>query len=282
MHQHEIEVGGLTFNVREHGEGSPVLLLHGFPETSRMWEPLMEHLAGEGFHCLAPDQRGYSPGARPEGANHYTYSTLAADAAGILDAMGWERAHLIGHDWGGLAGWAAVGFYPERVLSWTSLSIPHIKSFGMAIRENEEQSQKSGYINLFRQEGVAEDALSANDYAALRGLFAATHKPDEIDEYIEVLSHDGALTAALNYYRGSEGIRPDQDDGSPWGPVATPTLFIWGNQDMAIGRVAAEGTAQYMTGPYQFVDLDAGHWLIQERFDEIAELVTNHLKQHGG
>ncbi len=97
-----------------------------------------------------------------------------------------------------------------------------------------------------------------------------------------MLSQEGALTAALNYYRGSDGIRPDQDDGSAWGPVATPALFIWGNQDMAIGRVAAEGTAQYMTGPYEFIDLDAGHWIIQEAFDKVIGPITKHLKNNGG
>ena len=97
-----------------------------------------------------------------------------------------------------------------------------------------------------------------------------------------MLSQEGALTGALNWYRGSEGIRPDQDDGSAWGPVATPTLFIWGNQDMAIGRVAAEGTKQYMTGPYEFIDLDAGHWIIQEAFDKVIGPITAHLKTNGG
>ncbi len=282
MQVRDIEANGLTFRAREHGEGEPVLLLHGFPETSRMWEPLMGKLADEGYHCLAPDQRGYSPGARPTDVSEYNYAKIAADAVAFMDAMDWERAHLIGHDWGALAGWATVGTSPDRIKSWTSLSIPHIRSFGTAIRENKEQKEKSGYVTLFRQEGTAETALSANDYAALRGLFAATHDQDEIDEYIGVLSQEGALTAALNWYRGSEGIRPDQDDGSAWGPVATPTLFIWGNQDMAIGRVAAEGTEQYMTGPYEFIDLDAGHWIIQEAFDKVIGPITAHLKSNGG
>ena len=282
MNIRDIEANGLTFRAREHGDGEPVLLLHGFPETSRMWEPLMEKLAEEGYHCLAPDQRGYSPGARPDDAGEYNYANFAADAAGFMDAMNWERVHLIGHDWGALAGWATVGTTPERIQSWTSLSIPHIRSFGTAIRENDEQKEKSGYVNFFRQEGTAETALSANDYAGIRGLFAETHVQDEIDEYINVLSQEGALTGALNWYRGSEGIRPDQDDGSAWGPVATPTLFIWGNQDMAIGRVAAEGTKQYMTGPYEFIDLDAGHWIIQEVFDKVTGPITAHLKRNGG
>ncbi|MEX0786791.1 MAG: alpha/beta hydrolase [Dehalococcoidia bacterium] len=280
MQQRDIEANGLTFRAREHGDGTPVLLLHGFPETSRMWEPLMERLAAEGFHCLAPDQRGYSPGARPEGESAYRYTEMASDVFAFMDAMGWERAHLIGHDWGAAAGWAAVGTTPERVLSWVPMSVPHLRAFGTAIRENEEQQQKSGYINFFRQVGTAETVLSANDFQALRDLYKATHAQDEIDEYISVLSQEGALTAALNWYRGSEGIRPDRDDGAQWGPVAVPALLIWGNQDMAIGRDATLACAQHMTGPYELLELDCGHWIAQEAFDQIAGPIVEHLKKH--
>jgi pimeloyl-ACP methyl ester carboxylesterase len=240
----------------------------------------MERLAGEGFHCLAPDQRGYSPGARPEGASAYRYTEMASDVVGFLDAMGWERAHLIGHDWGAGAGWAAVGTRPERFLSWTPMSVPHITAFGTAIRENAEQQQKSQYIGFFRQIGTAEQALSANDFQALRNLFQATHAPDEIDEYISVLSQDGALTAALNWYRGSEGIRAERDDGTPWGSVAVPTLLIWGNQDMAIGRDAVMACRDYMTGPYELLELDCGHWIVQEAFDQVAGPIVAHLKRY--
>ena len=280
MRVRDIEANGLVFRVREHGEGVPVLLLHGFPETSRMWLPLMERLADEGFHCLAPDQRGYSPGARPPDVESYDYHHFAADIAGLLDAMGWERAHLIGHDWGALAGWVAVCTNPDRFLSWTSLSIPHVRPFGEAIRENEEQMAKSGYIGFFRQTGTAEDAFSANGYQALRNICQATHSQDEVDEYIDVLSQDGALTAALNWYRGSEGIRPTQAGGSQFGPVSTPTLHVWGNDDMAIGRAATEATRGYVTGPYQLLELDCGHWIVQEAFDRIVEPIVAHLKQH--
>ena len=282
MPTREIEANGLTFRALEHGAAdmTPVLLLHGFPETSRMWQPLMERLAAEGFHCLAPDQRGYSPGARPTDATDYTNAHFTADIVGFLDAMGWQRAHLIGHDWGALAGWAAVGTTPDRVQSWVSMSIPHIRAFGEAIRDNEEQREKSGYINLFRQAGTAETALSQNDFAALRGLYKDTHSQEEIEEYIALFSEEGALTAALNWYRGSEGIRPDRDDGGEWGSVATPTLHIWGNQDMALGREATVATRGYMTGPYDLLELDCGHWIVQEAFDQVVEPIISHLKAH--
>ena len=279
MQTRDIEANGLVFRAREHGEGVPVLLLHGFPETSIMWVPLMERLAAEGFHCLAPDQRGYSPGARPPDVEAYDYHHMAADIVGFLDAMGWQRAHLIGHDWGALAGWASVASYPERFLSWTSLSIPHIRPFGEAIRANDEQKAKSRYIDFFRQAGTAENALSANDFQALRGICSA-HPQEEIGEYIAVLSQDGALTAALHWYRGSDGIRPTQSGGEQWGAVSTPTLHIWGNDDMAIGRDATEATKDHVSGPYRLLELDCGHWIVQEALDRIVEPIVAHLKQH--
>ena len=280
MQLRELQANSLTFRVREHGEGSPVVLLHGFPETSVMWAPLMERLADEGFHCLAPNQRGYSPGARPADVSEYTYTHFAADVSGFMDAMGWDRAHLIGHDWGALAGWAAVGMKHERVLSWTAMSVPHIRAFGTAILENEEQKKKSQYINFFRQEGASEDGLSVNDYQVVRGLFQDTHSREEIEECISVLSQEGALTAALNWYRGSQGIRPDRDDASEWGNVSTPTLHIWGKNDMAIGRDATLATKAFMTGPYKLLELDCGHWIVQEALDEIAEPIVAHLKKN--
>ncbi len=280
MRHVELSANGLTFRAREHGSGAPVVLLHGFPETSRMWEPLMERLAGEGFHCLAPDQRGYSPGARPDGPEHYTYRHFAADVFGLMDAMGWERAHLIGHDWGAAAGWAAVGTQPERVMSWTPMSVPHITAFGRAIRENEEQRQKSQYIQFFLQAGTPEATFSANDFAALRGLYQQTHAQGEVDEYISVLSQEGALTAGLNWYRGTNGIRHDRDDGSDWPPVDMPTLLIWGGNDVAIGRAAVEAGAARMTGPYDLLELDCGHWIVQETFEQIVGPIAAHLKAH--
>jgi pimeloyl-ACP methyl ester carboxylesterase len=282
MRIREIEANGLTFRVREHGDGSPVVLLHGFPETSRMWAPLMERLAEEGFHCLAPDQRGYSPGARPADSAEYTYDHFVADLFAFMDAMGWERAHLIGHDWGSLAGWAAVDARPERVLSWVPMAVPHIRAFGTAIRENEEQRQKSGYIQLFQQVGTAEAALSANDFQALRNLYKDTHSAEEIEEYISVLSEEGALTGALNWYRGTRGIRPDRAEGRDFAPVATPTLHFWGNADMAIGRQATLACRDYMTGPYELIELDCGHWIAQEAFDRIVGPIVAHLKQYSG
>jgi pimeloyl-ACP methyl ester carboxylesterase len=274
----EIAASGMRFRARSAGDaGEPVILLHGFPETSHMWVDLLPELERAGYRCVAPDQRGYSPGARPAGAEHYNFETIASDVAAIADAVGFDRFHLIGHDWGAAAGWSAVALFPDRIQSWTALSVPHIASFGAAIRNDPDQQQRSQYITFFQEPGVAEAALSADDYAAMKNIWSAS-SADEVSEYLSVFSQPGALTAALDWYRGSRGIDPDSAPAVDFGPVSTPTLFIWGNQDMAIGRKAVEHAHRHMAGPYKFVELDAGHWLIQEAPERVTEEIITHLR----
>ena len=274
----EIAANGFTFHCRECGPegGEPVILLHGFPESSRLWTPLLPVLAEAGYRVLAPDQRGYSPGARPEGIDNYRYANLASDVTALADAVGFERFHLVGHDWGAGAGWAVVARSPERIASWAALSVPHVAAFGRAIREDEDQAKRSTYITFFQQPGVAEAALSANDFEGLKNVWSASSE-EEKAEYLALFSQPGALTAALNWYRGSRGIDPD-DPEVQFGDVTTPTLLVWGNRDQAIGRKGVEDAAAYMKGPYKFVELDAGHWLIQEKPDEVIAELTGHLK----
>lgn len=269
----------MTFRCREAGTtGEPVLLLHGFPETSHMWIGLMERLAAEGYRCLAPDQRGYSPGARPEGIEHYRYIDIASDALAIADSWGAERFHLVGHDWGATCGWAVLALHPERVISWTALSIPHQAAFGRAIREDPDQQTRSQYVTFFQQPGVAESLFSANDFEGLKRIWAKI--PEEgVREYLSVLSQPGALTAAINWYRGSRGFDFEDPDVT-FSPVSTPTLMIWGNQDAYIGRTATQDASAYMKGPYEFVELEAGHWLVQEQPEVVGAKLLAHLRRN--
>lgn len=273
----EVQANGMTFRCRESGTtgGEPVMLLHGFPETSHMWIELMPKLAMAGYHVLAPDQRGYSPDARPEGIEHYRYQDIASDVIALADAWGAPRFHLIGHDWGAGAGWAVVDLHPERLLSWTALSVPHVGAFGRAIREDPDQAQKSTYITFFQEPGVAEAALSANDFAGLKNVWSASSE-EEKAEYLSVFRESGALTGALNWYRGSRGIDPNSE-AVAFGDVQTPTLFIWGKNDQAIGRVGVEAGHKFMKGPYKFVELDAGHWLMQEAGERVSNEILEHL-----
>ena len=208
IEQTQMKAGEYTYDVRRAGNGDDlVILLHGFPETSHMWLPLLEHLAANGYTALAPDLLGYSPGARPPEAEHYSHASMATDILAMADALGKDRFHLVGHDHGAGLGWYMAGVHADRVISWTALSVPHVDAFGNAIANNAEQRQRSGYMLFFRQVGTAEEALSANDFAALRNIWSAS-SPEQVEEYVRVLSQPGAMTGALNWYRGGPDPGP--------------------------------------------------------------------------
>ena len=271
----QIEIDSYTFDVRTSGdEGEVVVLLHGFPETSHMWIPLLEHLGANGYRAIAPDLRGYSRGARPEGAENYSYPAMADDVLGIAEALGSERFHLVGHDHGAGLGWFVVGNHANRIASWSALSVPHIDAFGNAIATNPEQSERSQYILFFQQEGAAEKMLSDNDFAGLKAVWNQS-SPEQIEEYLRVFEQPGALTGALNWYRGMTAVGADRQ---PIGEVTVPTILIWGNQDQAIGRPGVDATPPLMTGPYRLIELDVGHWLIQEAESKVLSEITEHLK----
>lgn len=276
IEQTQMEAGDYTYDVRRAGDGDDlVILLHGFPETSHMWLPMLEHLAANGYTALAPDLRGYSPGAMPPEAEHYSHGSMAGDILAMADSLGKERFHLVGHDHGAGLGWYMAGRHADRLISWTALSVPHIDAFGEAIANNPEQRQRSGYMQFFRQVGVAERALSADNFAALRNIWSAS-SPEQVEEYVRVLSQPGALTGALNWYRG--GITPDR---RPVGKISVPTVLIWGNQDSAIGRPGVTATPPLMEGPYRLVELDVGHWLIQEAEADVLRETLAHIQQFG-
>ena len=274
----DITANGLTFRCREAGTGGePVVLLHGFPETSHSWLKLMPLLVENGYRCLAPDQRGYSPGARPEGVENYRTDLLVDDVMALADAAGFDRFHLVAHDWGAGVGWRVVARYPERIASWTALSIPHPASYGRAFREDPDQQAKSQYILFFQEPGAAEAALLADNAAMLKTVWDK-HDPEEVAEYLDTFTQPGAMTAALNWYRAAFGLEGGQGLGDEF-TVGLPTLTIWGNQDMAVGRSTTLTHSQYMTGYNRFVELDAGHWLIQEKFPEVSAEILAHLKR---
>jgi pimeloyl-ACP methyl ester carboxylesterase len=276
----EISANEMTFRTRVGGLddacGEPVILLHGFPETSIMWANLIAQLADDGYRCFAPDQRGYSPGARPGKIEAYTYDKLASDVVALADAQGFQRFHLIGHDWGSVIGWALLRHYPDRIQSWTAMSVPHVDAFRSAIADDPDQQQRSQYISVFLVAGEAETMLTGNDFAGLRAVYSSIPE-DQAEEYLLVFSQPGALTAALNWYRANSRLLDPSDPAVAFGPVSHPTLLLWGNQDIAVGRVAVERTAPYMRGSYRFIELDAGHWLAQEEPERVHHEIREHL-----
>lgn len=272
----QVETGnGLAFNVAEQGEagGRAVLLLHGFPQTHRCYDALAQRLVPHGLRLLAPDQRGYSPGARPIEVEAYAIGELAGDAARILDACGIEQADVVGHDWGAVVGWALAATRPERVRTLTAVSVPHPRAMGAALAdENSGQRERSAYIQLFRQPGKAEDVLLEDDAARLRAVFEPLPQ-SAAEPHVRALSDPATLTAALNWYRA---MRAEVSAALP--RVSVPTTYVWSSGDIAIGRAAAELCAGQVTGPYRFVELDGiSHWIPDQAPDALAAAVLERL-----
>jgi len=281
LKKHTLNANGMEYNVRSAGldqDGELVIFLHGFPESSIVWEEVMKKMAANGYRCLAPNQRGYSEGARPEGMENYVYPLLTGDVIGFAEAVGCTgKFHLVGHDWGAAVGWAVNCYYPERVQSYVAMGTPYNPALLWAMEHDEEQYTKSTYLRNFLVPDVPEQTYSANDWGNLRGVWNGFDQKF-IDDYMEIFTQPGAFTAALNWYRGTL-LLPDQNQ-VPYGEIKTPTTFIWGNQDQALGRTAAEKTADFCTGEYHFRELDASHWLMQFNEPECSEIIMEHIKNH--
>ena len=275
------EANGFIFKCRVAGNpvNEPVILLHGWPETSHLWVTLMEKLSTEGYYCIAPDQRGFSTQARPTKVADYDIKNLASDVIALADAFGVDKFQLVGHDWGSAIGWAVINFHPERVKSWTAMSVPHIRAFSDAIRFDKNQKKMSRYMAFFQWRGIPEWFLLKNDRENLRKTWKKS-SPEELQDYLDVIGNKPALKASLSYYRANYKTLKKGRGADDYGDVKTPTLMIWGKTDIAIGSVGIDGTKQYMKGPYQRIDLDAGHWLMQEAFEECYLSIKMHLDKY--
>jgi pimeloyl-ACP methyl ester carboxylesterase len=271
----ELPVRGMVFDARAAGPagGELVLLLHGFPQTSWAWRHQLTALGDAGFRAVAPDQRGYSPRARPAGVDAYRTEELVADVLAFADALGGERFHLVGHDWGGGVAWQVAGRHGHRLRSVTSVSTPHPLAFRRSILDG-EQRERSGYMLAFREPDAAERFL-ADDATVLRALYEVSGlDPVDAAEYVRVLTEPGALDAGLNWYRAADlGLV----DGL--GPIEVPTLYVWSTNDAALGREAAEATAGCVDGPYRFAVLEGvSHWIPEARPAELSLLLLDHLR----
>ena len=274
-----VTLNGLSFNTLSTGleeDGDLVLLLHGFPQFADVWSGIMASLAANGFRPVALDQRGYSAGARPPEVENYDVPHLTSDVLALADALDTASFHLVGHDWGGFLAWKLAAEHPDRVRSVSVLSTAHIDAFCEAIVEDPDQKARSQYIDFFKMPGhVAESYFLSNDAERLRGVYQSKVPEAQVSCNVRRLSETGALTSVLNWYRAL-------DLNARVGKVKVPTLYIWGDRDMALGRTAATRTAGYVDAAYQFEVLEGySHWLLEEAPDKIGELILNHLKTFG-
>ena len=263
--------GSLVLDAVDAGpaDGPVVLLLHGFPQSSWCWRGVWPALSGAGLRVVAPDQRGYSPDARPVEVQDYRMAALVADALAVLDAVGADRAHVVGHDWGAAVAWQLAARHPARVRTLTAVSVPHPLAFAAALRTDPDQRARSRYMKDW-QDPSTEDALLAGGLAAVLGDAPRV----DAEHYLRRLREPGALTAALAWYRAQSSA-----DLEGLGPVTAPTLHVWSDADPALGAVATYETAQHLAGPYRLEVLEGvGHWVPESAADRVSALLLEHLR----
>jgi pimeloyl-ACP methyl ester carboxylesterase len=274
----------LTFDALVAGEpGAPlVLLLHGFAESMHCWRAQVTALGDMGYRAIAPSQRGYSPGARPDPRefSNYLIDRMMDDAIAIVATAGYgdARFHLVGHDWGGSIAWGLAERAHERLASLTILSRPHPNAFNRALHMLDgEQAARSRHHKAFLEPDAA-DVVLAEDCKWLRDRLSANGVPREaIERHLAVLGNKDAMEAALAWYRARGAVR------GPLGPIRVPTLYIWGDADDTVGHFAAEGTRDFIAAPYQFEVLPGvGHFAADQAPERVSELLLAHVEAHPG
>jgi pimeloyl-ACP methyl ester carboxylesterase len=265
-----VEVNGAPMRVAEAGSGPLVVLLHGFPAFSLAWQAQLVGLSAAGFRVIAPDMRGYNLSSKPRGIGAYEVHLLARDVAGLIEQFGAERAHVVGHDWGGGVAWAFAMLHPHRLERLVIINAPHPVTFVRHLARL-GQLRKSWYMFFFQLPWLPEAALRANNFAAVR-----RELPEQA--YVDALRRPGALTATINYYRamfrsGPRGLRDMRR------VIRAPTLVIWGNEDRFLGPELAEPDRRLVPDARVERLLGVGHWPQMEAQERVHAMLIHFLKQ---
>lgn len=260
-------------------DGPLVILLHGYPQTRHTWRHQVPMLGAAGYRAVAPDQRGYSAGVRPDPANGlapYTVDRLVRDVLDLADAAGDPARpfHLVGHDWGGHVSWVTAHRHPERIRSLTVLSRPHPAAFRRAFRENaDDQQHRSRHHKAFHDPATGPRLLEDGARRLRARLAEQGVPPAAVDEYLSVLGEPAALEAALAWYRAAGTLTAVEV-----GAITVPTLYIWGDHDATVGPTAARLTADFVSGPFRFETLPGvGHFATDEVPVAVTALLLSHL-----
>ncbi len=270
---------GLTFDVRDAGpaDGPVVVLLHGFPQHNDSWDAVIDRLTAQGYRCLAPNQRGYSPGARPRRRRDYRIPELVGDLGALIDASGAQQVHLVGHDWGAAVAWAAAAEMPERLKTVSPISVPHPGRVHQVVRQ---QSTRSGVVVHVLLPVAACTGMV--DVVAQRRLMSkllqqAGQTPAVAARDAQAMREPGALTAAINWYRAMPLSNPRAINQK----ISVPTLYVWSDGDTALMPKSAHNTARYVDGEYRFEIMPGvSHWIPDEQPDKLADLLLEWFAAH--
>lgn len=265
-----MNINGLTLNVLVQGEGEPVLLLHGFPDSNYLWRGIIPRLIRAGYRVIAPDQRGFGLSEAPEGVEHYDMNLIASDAVAILDELGVGKAKLVAHDWGAMIGWLLAGTYPERFENYVAISVGHPKAYASA---GFEQKRKGWYVLFFQLRGIAEKVFMADDWAIFRKTVGGH---SELEQWIEDLSRPGRLTAGMDWYRANLSKLWKAE----FPRVTIPVFGIWSTGDVALAEDQMIGSAAYVDASWQYERLEnVSHWIPVDAPDALADLILSYYRQ---
>ncbi len=279
----QLQVGPWSYDIEEAGvRGQPlVLLLHGFPQTNHTWRHQLPVLAAAGLHAVAPNQRGYSAGARPLAVSDYHVQGLVSDVLAMADALGARQFHLVGHDWGGQVAWLTAAGHADRILTLSVLSRPHPAAFARAMKEDAAQNERSKHHRAFQSDDTVSRLLADDAKRLRRSLADQGVGATDVDAYLSVLSSPEALTAAVNWYRASAALPGESALAAKNVPAVTvPTLYIWGDADATVGRMAAMSTAEYVQAIYTFVQLPGvGHFVTDQNVAAVNHALLAHIRR---
>ncbi|MFG1608042.1 alpha/beta fold hydrolase [Actinoplanes sp. NPDC049265] len=270
---------GMRFEVLDEGPvgAETVVLLHGFPQSARTWAGVSRQLLAAGYRVIAPEQRGYTPEARPRPRRAYRLGELVADVVALVDAAGVDRVHLVGHDWGGGVAWMVAATRPERLHTLTAVSAPHPRAMVKAMLTS-RQFRQAWHVGFFQVPWLPEAAIRAWDGRLAVAMLKRAGLDDHTAEaYADRLVEDpGRLAAALRWYRA---MPLDASVGRTTGAITVPTTYVWSTGDVAIGRRAAELTGRWVSGPYDFKVLDGvTHWIPEQAPNELAAYILERIR----
>jgi pimeloyl-ACP methyl ester carboxylesterase len=282
--RHERVAGGdVALHVVRAGEGPAVVLLHGFPEFWYSWRHQIEPLVAAGFSVGAPDLRGYNLSDRPSDVGAYRLDRLVEDVAAVIRSTGRPRAHVVGHDWGGVIAWALAASRPELVDKLVIMNAPHTRLYVETLRRNLRQVLRSWYVLFFRLPALPERALAAGNYAAIRRMLKrypaerGAFSDADVERYVEAISRPGALRAGLNYYRANatgRGLRLGYSARTD-----AETLVIWGEKDPALVPELLDGLERVAPRVRVHRMPEVSHWVQSEAPDEVNRTLIEFLRR---
>lgn len=265
--------GRLEFDVVDRGplDGDPVVLLHGFPERATSWEAVQELLAAQGLRTYAPDQRGYSPRARPFGRWSYRFASLVDDVVALIAEIG-RPVHLVGHDWGAMVAWGLADRRPDLIRSLTAVSVPHPTAMAHASVQG-PQLMRSWYFAPFSVTGLIEGVVRFTPALFDATLRRTGMRPVDIERFHAEIVDDGALSGGLAWYRGGLLSPPRA------GVIRVPTTYVWSDGDTALSWAAAQACGRYVEGAYEFVVLEGmNHWIPRQAPEALTEAVLARIR----